>query len=109
MMRTQVKELVAERQRLLAESRRLFAKAKELEHRIDEARRYELQTFLGRPVRFCGTVEPGSRWAWLDGAVGTLVSIKRTRCSVGFGPRGEVTMPIADVEPIAEGELVAEG
>lgn len=98
--------LEEERERLIAEVMERRGRIKTIEAQVESAKRAQLQSLVGTAVKCCGPIESGSRWDWLNGAIGTLVKVKRTRCEIDFDDQ-LVGMPILHVAP-CEDELAAE-
>ena len=89
---------VAQREELLEEASLLHQKIKDIERLIESQKRSQLRTLIGTSVRFCGSTHNRQAWQWLNGAVGTLRNVNRSRCDVDFDGR-LVRLRILDVAP----------
>jgi hypothetical protein len=112
----QLAAIAKEREQLISQRKKLGKKQAKLSAEIDRLWRREdalvekeravrLSTLVGGQVRLRYRQPAGERCAHLNDKVGTLVAVRRTRCTVDFGDGercGRWNWPLSEIMPADE-------
>lgn len=106
MTTTKLEELRVKRDAVHAEGKRIKeqmqAKLRNVQKRLDKLNadilREEVSAWLGQSVRYRFTLPHSDPQAWMNDAIGTLVEVRRTRCTVDFGDRGRWNLPLDEIK-----------
>lgn len=60
--------------------------------------REDVTSWVGQQVRFRYRLPSNDPQAWMNDTLGTLTSVRRSRCTVDFGDRGKWNLPLDEIQ-----------